>query len=162
MQPALSTRLSEIISGERRAGTLPTLVVAAVVTAMVAIPMFVASGAAEGATAPADPALVTVELAETNPAPLDGAILSGQALISIAAGYVEAASFSLFPTGAEEPVLSKQDLVGPVFSPVLDDHGREQPLDTSLLANGDYELFVVMQTPDGEQRTALGFVVENP
>lgn len=159
----LSARFAEIVAGERRAARVPTLLIAGLVTALVAIPLLVRAGDADDPAAPAvASAEITVDLASGDPVPLDGATLSGSALISVRDDGARAASFSLFAAGADEPLLAGQDLDGPIFSPVLSDQGAERPLDTRALANGRYDLFVVMTTDSGEARSAASFEVANP
>lgn len=141
---------------------MPTLLIALLVTALVAVPLLVRGTDADPDTIAADPASVLVDTADGAPGPLDGATISGAAIITVEDSASSAASFSLFAAGDDRPILAGQDLSGPVFSPVLDDDGRPRPLDTRSLADGTYELFIVLSGDDGEQRTAVGFEVMNP
>ena len=117
---------------------------------------------ADSTSPAADPASIVVDLLDTDPAPLDGATVSGPALISVNDPDAQGVSFALFLAGDEDPILASQDLTGPSFSPLQTPGGTPQSMDTTVLANGDYELFVTVATADGEQRTAVTFTVANP
>lgn len=159
MATGLARRIVSIASGRRRVGPLPTLAIALVVTAAVAIPL---TEVAAGSNAPgADPNSIVVDMIDTEPRPLDGAILVGDALVSFNDAEALGASFQLFASGADAPLLSSQDLSGPNFFPVESADGLGQPLDTAMLPNGEYELFVTVTKPDGDQRTAVLFEVNN-
>ena len=162
----LSSRLAEIFSGRRRVAPTTTLLIASLVTALVAVPLLIRaldddSAARLGDVADAERLTVAVEGVD-EPIQLDGATLAGAVGIVYDDADVDAASFALFVEGADSPVLASQDLDGPTFSPVVDPDGVDQPLDTTLLANGEYELFVVVLRGDVEQRTVASFQVENP
>ena len=159
MASDLSQRLAAIVSGKRRVRPLPTLAIALGVTALVAIPLtenFLGS-----ANPSADPNQIVVDMIDTEPLPLDGAILTGDALVSFNDAEALGASFQLFSAGADAPLLASQDLTGPSFFPVQDDDGSGQPLETEMLPNGEYELFVTVTKSEGEQRTAVVFEVAN-
>lgn len=165
MAADVSSRLAEIFSGRRRVAPTTTLLIASLVTVLVAVPLLLRaldddSAARLGEVAPLERLLVLD--ADQAPTPLDGATLMGQARVVYEDADVDAASFALFASGAESPVLASQDLTGPTFSPVLDASGADQALDTMRLANGPYELFVVVLRGDVEQRTVATFEVANP
>jgi hypothetical protein len=161
----LSTRINEVFSGRRRVAPATTLLIASLVTVLVALPLMIRaldddSAARLGEVAELE--RLTVTLGDDEPSPLDGGVVQGDALIVYDDPEVDAASFALFAVGADSPLLASQDLDGPTFSPVLDDSGADLPLDTTLLANGDHELFVVVTRGNVEQRTVATFEVRNP
>lgn len=158
----LSSRIAQIMAGQRRVRPLPTLLIALAVTALVAIPLTERVVRADSASTAADPETIMVDLLDTDPAPLDGATVSGSALISVNDPNAEGVSFALFLSGEEEPVLASQDLSGPSFSPLQNAAGTPKSMDTTALANGTYELFLTVATADGDQRTAVTFEVANP
>jgi len=162
MPPTLdvASRLAAIAAGRRRVSPLPTMVVALVVTALVVIPFTEWIG--RSAPAAADPSTIVVGLLDTEPMGLDGATLAGPALISIDDDRLEGVSFAMYPRGENTPILASQDLSGPTFSPRQSASGADQPMDTTLLSNGVYDLFVTIATARGEQRTAVTFQVANP
>lgn len=160
----VSTRLAEIFSGRRRVAPTTTLLITSLVTALVAVPLLVRALDDESAARLGEVAeleRLTVIVAGEAPVPLDGATVAGEAAIRYDDDRVDAASFALFAAGGDAPVLASQDLDGPTFSPVVDGSGADQPIDTTLLADGDYELFVVVLRGDVEQRTVAAFTVEN-
>lgn len=157
----LSSRLAEVVAGQRRVRPLPTLLIALFVTAVVAIPLTERVVRADNASPAADAGLIMVDLADTDPFPLDAATLNGLALISLNDPAALGVSFNMLLAGSDEPVLAAQDLTGPNFFPVTNANGDGRPLDTTLLADGAYELFVTIAAPDGDQRTAVTFVVDN-
>lgn len=159
MATGLAGRIASIASGKRRVRPLPTLAIALVVTAAVAIPLteVVANSNAPGA----DPNSIVVDLLDADPQPLDGAVLAGDALVSLNDAEALGASFQLFASGTDAPLLSSQDLTGPNFFPLESADGSGQPLDTTMLPNGQYELFVTIAKPAGDQRTAVLFEVSN-
>lgn len=150
-----------MFAGRRRARPLPTLAVALVVTALVAIPLTERVVRSDDGPAPVTDVQVMVDVADGDPVPLAEAELSGPALISYTDPGATAVSFSLYPDDSDEPILAGQDLDGPAFFPVLDESGVGQPLDTTLLADGGYSLFVTIAADGGEQRSAVSFTVEN-
>lgn len=158
----LSSRIAQIMAGQRRARPLPTLLVALAVTALVAIPLTERVVRADATSTAADPASIVVDLLDTDPAPLDGATISGSALISLTNPDAKGVSFALFVSGEDDPVLASQDLAGPSFSPLQNAAGTPQSMDTTVLANGTYELFVTVAVDAGDQRTAVTFEVANP
>ena len=158
----LSSRIAQIMAGQRRVRPLPTLLIALAVTALVAIPLTERVVRADSASTAADPETIMVDLLDTDPAPLDGATVSGSALISVTDPNADGVSFALFLSGEEEPVLASQDLSGPSFSPLQNAAGTPLSTDTTVLANGTYELFLTVATNDGDQRTAVTFEVANP
>ena len=158
----LSSRIAQIMAGQRRVRPLPTLLIALAVTALVAIPLTERVVRADSASTAADPETIMVDLLDTDPAPLDGATVSGSALISVNDPNADGVSFALFLSGEEEPVLASQDLSGPSFSPLQNAAGTPLSMDTTVLANGMYELFLTVATNDGDQRTAVTFEVANP
>jgi len=155
----------DLFSGKKRVRTLPTLAIALVVTAMVVVP-FVASASGDDAQdepiTAADPASVLVDTSLGAPSPLDMSIVEGSVLISVSDESASAVSFSLFAAGSEDALLTSQDLEGPNFDLIVSDSGGGTPLDSTLLDNGEYELFLTVVGDEGEQRTAVGFSVVNP
>lgn len=157
----LSDRFSEVLAGTRRARAIPTLLIALAVTALVAIPLTERAVGSNKTDPSADPGLVFVDLIDTDPLQLDGATVNGLAFISVNHPTASGVSFNIFPAGSDEPVLASQDLTGPNFFPVTNDEGWGEPVDTTVLPNGTYELFTTLALPEGEQRTAVTFVVAN-
>lgn len=158
----LSSRIAQIMAGQRRVRPVPTLLIALAVTALVAIPLTERVVRADAGSTSADPTAIIVDLLDSDPAPLDGATIQGPALISVNDTDAEGVSFALFVSGEQEPVLASQDLTGPSFTPLQTAAGLPQSMDTTVLENGDYELFVTVANSDGEQRTAVTFKVANP
>ena len=158
----LTSRISQIMAGQRRVRPLPTLLIALAVTALVAIPLTERVVRADSASTAADPTAIVVDLLDSDPEPLDGATIQGPALISVNDADAQGVSFALFVSGEEDPVLASQDLTGPSFTPLQNAAGVPQSMDTTVLENGDYELFVTVSTDDGGQRTAVTFTVANP
>lgn len=158
----LTSRISQIMAGQRRVRPLPTLLIALAVTALVAIPLTERVVRADSASTAADPTAIVVDLLDSDPAPLDGATVQGPALISVNDANAQGVSFALFVAGDEDPVLASQDLTGPSFTPLQNAAGVPQSMDTTVLENGEYELFVTISTDDGDQRTAVTFTVANP
>ena len=158
-------RFFELFSGNQRAGAMPTLLIAALVTALVAIPLTIRAVDARDRAALLDPAadasLVVVDTADTDPAPLDGSTVSGALLISLYHPEASGVSFNLFARGGAEPLIASQDLAGPRFDLLVSERGGGKPFDSTLLADGDYELYLTVATGEGEQRTALAFAVQN-
>lgn len=158
----LSSRIAQIMAGQRRVRPLPTLAIALAVTALVAIPLTERVIRADSASPAADPTSIIVDLLDADPSPLDGATVNGAALISLNDDNARAVSFAFFAAGETDPVLASQDLAGPSFTPLRTGSGTPQSMDTTVLDNGPYELFVTVATDDGEQRTAVTFEIENP
>lgn len=162
---SVSLRLAEVVNGSKRARLVPTLVLAAAVTAMVAIPMTIravdARGAEPALAAGADPSQLIVDAPDSEPGPLDTATITGTVLISFQNPDASGVSFNLFARGDDQPLLTSQDVVGPQFDLMTDTRGLAVPLDSNELADGDYELFVTVASPRGEQRTAVTFSVVN-
>lgn len=154
-----------LFSGNRRARPLPTMLIAAVVTALVAVPLTVraldARDEPEPVPATADASLVVVDMANAEPAPLDQATVGGPLLISFDHPSATGVSFNLFEAGTDEPLVASQDLDGPHFDLLVGERGAGRPLDSTLLADGRYELFLTVATGVGEQRTAVSFAVKN-
>jgi len=157
----LSDRFSEVLAGTRRARAFPTLVIALVVTAMVAIPLTERAVGSEDTNPGADPGLIVVDLIDTDPFELDGSTVTGAAFISVNHPTASGVSFNLFLAGSDEPILASQDLTGPNFFPVTNDEGWGEPVDTTMLPNGRYELFTTLALPEGERRTAVTFEIAN-
>ena len=159
----LSKKAIALFSGSRRIGLVPTLVIAAAVTAAVAAPLTVRAIRAsdDPPLAAADPSVVLVDMAATEPGPLDRSIVAGAVLISVNSPTTEAVSFSLFPTGGDEALLVSQDLDGPRFDLVVSETGGGSPLDTTVLPDGAYQLFLTLRGSEGDARTAVSFEVAN-
>ena len=158
----LSSRIAQIMSGERRVPLLPTLLIALAVTAVVTIPLTERVVRADTTSPAANPSSIVVDLVDTDPMPLDGATVDGSALITVNDDDADGVSFALFAAGSDEPLLASQDLTGPDFSPLQTSSGAPVAVDTTMLANGPYELFITVATSEGEQRTAVTFEVANP
>lgn len=161
----ISSQLTDLFAGRQRASLLPTLLVAAVVTVLVAFPLTVraveARGEPEVIASAASAERILVDAADIEPTPLDRQTVSGRILISYFDREAVGVSFSLFESGASSPILTSQDLVGPSFDLQLDGAGRSVPIDSTRLADGPYELFLTVVLPGGEQRTAVVFDVAN-
>ena len=155
----------DLFSGNKRASVVPTLVIAALVTAVVAIPLTIRAAHASDPVATVAPAadanMIVVDTADFDPTPLDRATVSGPVLISFHHPTASGVSFHLLASGSTEPLIAAQDLQGPQFDLLARERGGAKPLDSSLLADGDYELFLTVATGGGEQRTAVTFTVQN-
>ena len=165
----LSKNAFELFSGKKRTRLVPTLVIALLVTAAVAVPLIQRAVDArnnpvvpEVVLAPADAQLIMVDTAETDPRPLDLATVAGPLSISLRQDDASAVSFNLFAAGADQPIVESVDLTGPQFDMVVSDSGGGSPFDSTLLQNGEYELFVTIRTPDEDRRAAVGFAIANP
>lgn len=163
----LSRHLSELFLGNKRASALPTLLIALLVTALVAVPLTVravdARGLDEPATvSPAAADAIMVDTADSERRPLDLQTIGGNALISFSDPNATGVAFNLFPRGGTTSVLASADTDGPQFDLVPSEEGKALPLDTRMLPNGSYELFMSVSSTDGEQRTAVVFEVSNP
>jgi hypothetical protein len=166
MAADLSKRVFDLFSGKKRTRWVPTLAIALVVTAAVAIPLIMKVADADPSApnvvvAPADAGLITVE-ANGEVAPLDLAEVSGPLLISLEDPDAEAVSFNLFAAGGDAAVVESLDTEGPLFDLVADESGQAAPFDSSLIPNGDYELFITIRTEVEDRRTAVSFKVANP
>jgi len=162
-----SKNVFELFSGKKRSRLVPTLAIAAVVTAVVAVPLILRAAdartdpsQAEVVLAPADASLVLVDQAFGEPEPLDLATVSGQVLISIFDEDATAVSFNMFAAGADIAAVESVDGDGPQFDLVSED-GSGRPFDTTVLQDGEYELFVTIRTPVEDRRTAVSFAVAN-
>jgi len=158
----LSSRLAEIMDGTRQVRPLTTLAIALAVTALVAIPLTERVVRSDASSTEADPALLFVDLLDSDPMPLDGSTVAGPALISLNHPDADGVSFALFSPGSDDPILASQDLSGPNFFPAQSDTGSGRPIDTRVLENGPYELFVTVADGEAAQRTAVTFTVANP
>jgi hypothetical protein len=164
MTATLSKNVFELFSGSKRARLVPTLAIAVAVTALVVIPLTMRAIDASDSSPPvvaADPALVMFDMVESEPAALDGATLHGSALISYRDTNADGVSFALFAHDGDEPLMVSLDAEGPSFDLLVSDTGGGTPLDTLILPDGRYDLFVTATAGDGEQRIAVSFVVEN-
>lgn len=164
-----SKRAFDLFSGKKRTRLVPTLAIAVLVTAAVAIPLIMQAvdsrnNPVEPAVvlAPADADLIVVDTAESDPGPLDSATVAGPLLISLRQDDASAVSFNLFASGADQPIVESVDADGPQFDLVVSDSGGGSPFDSTLLQNGAYELFVTIRTPDEDRRAAVGFEIANP
>lgn len=151
----LSRRLLLLLGAQTRARVLPTLLIAGLVTAAIAVPLAVRALDAEDPAADADQLVA-------NDSPLDGSVLSGDVSVAFTADGAEAVSFNLFEAGSADPIYASQDLEGPSFDLVVNDDGSPGSLDSTLLSNGSYELFITIAEGDDENRTAVRFEVQNP
>lgn len=151
----LSRRLLLLLGAQTRARVLPTLLIAGLVTAAIAVPLALRALDAEQPAAESD-------LLVANDNPLDGSVVSGDVAVAFTADSAEAVSFNLFEAGGSEPIFASQDLEGPSFDLVVNDDGSTGSLDSTLLSNGSYELFITVAAGDDENRTAVRFEVQNP
>ena len=165
----VSKNVFELFSGKKRTRLLPTLAIAVVVTALVAVPLtFRAIDARNNPVeedvvlAPADAALIMVDTAAADRIPLDLAVVSGPILISVREANAEAVSFNLFAAGADQAIIESVDLNGPQFDMVVSESGGGDPFDSTLLRNGEYELFVTIRMPNEDRRAAVSFEIANP
>lgn len=163
----LSKNVFDLFSGKKRTRLIPTLAIAVVVTALVAIPLIYRAASAdpevpEVVLAPADADLVTVDTATTERMPLDLAVVAGPILISVNESDAEAVSFSLFAADSDQAIIESLDLDGPQFDMVVSESGGGSPFDSALLQNGQYELFVTIRMSNEDRRTAVGFEIANP
>lgn len=169
MATDLSKSAFEVFAGKRRTRWLPTLIIAALVTSAVAIPLVVRAIDArnnpverEVVLAPADAQRILVDTAAIDPSPLDQATVSGDILVSMRDESASSVSFNLYAAGSDQAIVASQDLQGPQFDLIVSDSGGGEPFDSSLLANGTYELFVTVRLPNEDQRAAVSFEVQNP
>ena len=165
----LSKNAFDLFSGKRRTRLVPTLIITLLVTAAVAVPLIMRAVDARNnpveptvVLAPADAGLIMVDTAQSDPVPLDLATVAGPLLISLRQDGATAASFNLFAAGADQPIVESVDVDGPQFDMVVSPSGGGSPFDSTLLQNGQYELFVTIRTPDEDRRAAVGFEIANP
>jgi len=165
----LSKNVFELFSGKKRARLVPTLAIAILVTSLVAVPLIFRAVDArnnpvepEIVLAPADAQLILVDTASLEPAPLDSATVAGPILISLRQTEAGAVSFNLFAAGADQAIVESVDLNGPQFDMLVSDSGGGSPFDSTLLQNGDYELFVTIRMPNEDRRAAVSFEIANP
>jgi len=128
----LSKNIFDLFSGKKRIRFVPTLAIAAIVTAAIAIPL----------TFRANDARNNPVVEETVLAPADAQLV-------------------MVDTAANDPLLESQDLAGPQFDLVVSESGGGSLFDTTRLQDGSYELFVTIQLPQEDQRTAVSFQVAN-
>lgn len=161
----LSKNIFELFAGRKRARLLPTLVIAVLMTSIVAVPLTLraldSSDEPQVVVAVADSQMVMVDTVNGIPTPLDTNTVAGPILISLRQSDATAVSFNLFASGADQAIVESLDVQGPQFDFVVDD-GVVAPFDSTLLSNGVYELFVTIRTSDEDRRTAVSFEVENP
>lgn len=169
MAADISKNVFELFSGKKRTRLGPTLAIAMVVTSLVAIPLIFRAVDArnnpvenEVVLAPADADLIMVDMAVGDRVPLDLATVMGQILISVTESDAQAVSFNLFAAGADQAIVESVDLNGPQFDMVVSESGGGSPFDSSLLQNGEYELFVTIRLPNEDRRTAVSFEIANP
>ena len=165
----LSKNVFELFSGKKRTRLGPTLAIAIFVTGLVAVPLIFRAVDARNnpvetpvVLAPADADLVMVDTAENDRAPLDFATVTGPILISVTESDAQAVSFNLFAAGADQAIVESVDLNGPQFDMVVSESGGGSPFDSTLLQNGEYELFVTIRMPNEDRRTAVSFEIANP
>jgi len=164
-----SKNVFDLFSGKKRIRLLPTLAIAFVVTGLVAVPLTYRAVDSrnnpvdpEVVLAPADAAVITVDTATTERMPLDLATVEGSILISVSDASAQAVSFSLFAADSDQAIVESVDLEGPQFDLIVSESGGGSPFDSTMLQNGRYELFVTIRMPNEDQRTAVGFEIENP
>ena len=110
--------------------------------------------------APADSELVVVDM-PGGAQPLDLMTIGGPVLISVTQDDATSVAFSLFVAGGDDPVIQALDTVGPRFDLIASEAGDGEPLDSTMLTDGDYELFVTIRVDGEDQRTAVTFSVDN-
>jgi len=164
----ISKNIFDLFSGKKRTRLLPTLAIALIVTAAVAVPLIVRAIDARNnpvetpvVVAPADPQQILVDTAADDPKPLDLATVDGQVLISLQDDQATAVSFNLFAAGSDIAIVESQDLRGPQFDLVVSESGGGSLFDTTRLQDGTYELFVTIRVPEEDRRTAVSFQVQN-
>ncbi len=159
----LGQNLLDLVSSTRRAPKIPTFAIALAVTAIVALPLlFRALDPVPIDTGPAaDSDGLVLAFGPEDTKPLDEQIVTGSIRISFRDPIATAVSFSLFERGSSDPVFATQDLDGPQFDLIRDAAGNPEPLDSTELGDGSYELFITVDTPAGEKRTAVTFLVQN-
>ena len=169
MSVDVSKNVFELFSGKKRTRLVPTLAIAILVTSLVAVPLIFRAVDArnnpiepEIVLAPADAQLILVDTASLEPAPLDLATVAGSILISLREPEAGAVSFNLFAAGADQAIVESLDVNGPQFDMLVSDSGGGSPFDSTLLQNGDYELFVTIRMPDEDRRAAVSFEIANP
>lgn len=144
-------------------------VVALLVTTAVSVPFAMR---ALGHSAPAtDPIFVEAEaghlvFSESDAGSfqiLDGAELQGEVFVSYQDEQADVCAFQLFQSGSAQRLLASQDSRGPRFDLISDsqDKDRAAPLDTRLLPDGKYELFMTATNGTKQGRTAVVFSVAN-
>lgn len=171
----LSKNALEVFAGRKRARLLPTLVIAVLLTSVVAVPLVIraldSTDSADAAVEPvaavaavgaADSQMIMVDTVNGDPTPLDTNTVAGPILISLRQPDATAVSFNLFAAGGDQAIVESLDLQGPQFDFIVDRGGSVLPFDSSLLSNGAYELFVTIRSGDQDRRTAVSFQVENP
>ena len=162
MAVELSKNVLEVFAGRKRARVAPTLVIATVVTLLIGVPLwFQASDASAKVVAGQADRIIVIDMPDGAPGPLDQTVISGRVLISYNDPNVEAVSWRIVRSGESEPVFEGQDREGPQFDLNLSDGGFVETLDSNLLGNGQFELFVAVASDAGEQRTAVSFEVAN-
>ena len=151
MATGVSRSLLEVLAGQRRARRLPTFLIAAVVTLLIAVPLSVRAADSDDAYDGPTPAIVIT--VEDRIRALDGARLEGPTVIEVIGDEVMAIAWQLFPVGETDVVAAGQDL----DAPFLVTRATGPALRTSDLADGAYELFVTATLPGGEERLAAAF-----
>lgn len=150
-------------------------IVAAVITAAVAIPLAMRAMGFDATKV--DPIFVeadsshlvvsTADNLDTKNSlvtgPLDGSTVSGYAYITYHDEEADAAAFALYAAGTDRPLMSIQDKSGPVFAMAseTDVQNGTAFLDTAMLADGPYELFVTVADGQIQRRMAVTFEVSN-
>lgn len=164
----VSKNLFDLFRGKKRTRLVPTLAIALIVTAAVAVPLVVRAVDQRNnpvevpvVVAPADPQQIMVDTAADDPKPLDQATVDGQILISLQDDRASAVSFNLFASGSDFAIVESQDLQGAQFDMVVSESGGGSLFDTTKLQDGSYELFVTIRLPNEDQRTAVSFQVQN-
>lgn len=165
----LSKGAFELISGRKRTRPGTTLTIALLVTAAVVLPLVWRAVDARNnpveepvVLAPADADLIVVGTESGAVVPLDQSTVGGPIRIWLEESDASAASFRLFASGADTPIVESQDVEGPRFDFIVGESGEGESFETTLLADGSYELFVTIRTKKEDRRTAVGFVVQNP
>lgn len=154
-------RWRDVLAGTTRINPLVTLVLSTLATIAIAAPLWL-----QAADVPPDPFVATpggvvVITTDADLQPLNDATIGARALVSYIGTDVAAVAFNL--SEANGAVLSERvDTQGPSFDLLTDNLDEPLALDTTKLADGEYELFVSVTGSDGvETLTAAKFTVSN-
>lgn len=137
-----------------------TFLLSAAVTALVAVPLWLAAASAEepAVVAPVSRLIVSAEGAQA--AELNGTLVSGEVKVSYLGDGVDAVAFSLL--GPDGLTVERVDGEGPNFDLFVDDAGDAIAFDTTRVPNGEYRILAsIRQADQTNARTAAIFTVDN-
>lgn len=160
MQPAQRELFGDILSGATKLKAVTSLVISTIVTVAVVAPLLWRAGQLESrAVVPAEQIVVTTT--ELDAESLDGAAIAGPARIALRGDTIQAVAFVVAPKG-EASIIERVDGEGPDFDLFTDEDGAPLPLDTTKLADGDYDLLLTITSTDGSvAKSAAGFTILN-